>query len=246
VTLKDGRVIALNTFVDGARPRAALIGKSVQPSPSAGVSNVQLADPGELPQDATLVFSIRAQTPAAFGHDETVDVATGDEAFSSSLSLANGGLALENSHVAVVTFNPAKAFGISAYGPLKFRVNAKGVAGDWQPLANLVRLPVLKSLDCPPTPELACKLSGSNLYLIDSVSGQADFGKSVSVPDGFLGAALPVPHPATGTLYLKLRDNPQVVNPAALSAQQLPAAAPEADRAEVRQSALRSDDQRGP
>jgi hypothetical protein len=244
VTLKDGRVIALNTLVDAARPRIALIGKSVQASPSAGLSNVQLADAGELPQDATLIFSIRAQTPAAFTHEETVDVATGDESFSASLSLANGGLALENSHVAVATFSPAKAFGASAYGPIKFRVNAKGVAGDWQPLANLVRLPMLKSLDCPPTPELACKLSGSNLYLIDSVSGQADFVKSVSVPDGFLGAALPVPHPAAGTLYLKLRDNPQVVNPAALSAQQLPPAPPEADRAEVRQSALRTDDQR--
>jgi len=246
VALKDGRVITLTTLVDAARPRATLIGKSVQPSPSAGLSNVQLADPGELPQDATLVFSIRAQTPAAFSHDETIDVATGDESFISSLSLANGGLALENSHIAVATFNPLKAFGASAYGPIKFRVNAKGIVGDWQPLASLVRLPMLKALDCPPTPELACKLSGSNLYLIDSVSGQADFASSVAVPDGFLGAALPVPHPAAGILYLKLRDNPQIVNPAALSAQQLPPAPPEADRAEVRQSALRADDQRGP
>jgi hypothetical protein len=244
VTLKDGRVITLNTAVDAARPRVALIGRSVQPSPLAGSSNIQLADPGELPQDATLVFSIRTQTPAAFSHDETVDVATADESFTSSLGLANGALALENSHVAVATFSPAKAFGPSAYGVLKFRVNAKGVAGDWQPLANLVRLPVLKTLDCPQTPELACKLSGTNLYLIDSVSGDADFAKPVFVPDGFLGSALPVPHPSAGVLYLKLRDNPQVINPAALSAQQISPAPAEADRAEVRQSALRS--QRGP
>jgi hypothetical protein len=244
VTLKDGRVITLNTAVDASRPRVALIGRSVQPSPLAGSSNIQLADPGELPQDAILVFSIRTQTPAAFSHDETVDVATVDESFTSSLSLANGALALENSHVAVATFSPAKAFGPSAYGVLKFRVNAKGVAGDWQPLANLVRLPVLKALDCPQTPELACKLSGTNLYLIDSVSGDADFAKPVVVPDGFLGSALPVPHPSAGILYLKLRDNSQVINPAALSAQPMSLAPPEADRAEVRQSALRS--QRAP
>ena len=179
VALKDGRIITLKTAVDAARPRAALIGRSVQPSPLAGSSNIQLADPGELPQDATVVFSIRTQTPAVFSHDETIDVATGDESFTSSLSLASGALALENSQVVVATFNPAKAFGPSAYGPLKFRVNAKGVAGDWQPLANLVRLPLLKTLDCPQTPEVACKLSGANLYLIDSVSGDAGFAKPV-------------------------------------------------------------------
>ena len=133
----------------------------------------------------------------------------------------------------------------SAYGPLKFRVNAKGVAGDWQPLANLVRLPLLKTLDCPQTPEVACKLSGANLYLIDSVSGDAGFAKPVVVPDGFLGADLPVPHPGAGTLYLKLRDNAQVINPAALSVRQIPPAPTDTDRTEVRQSTLRAEDAPG-
>jgi hypothetical protein len=243
VTLKDGRVLSLNATVDTARPRVSLIGKSVQASASSGSSNIQLADPSELPQDATLAFSIRTELPVVFGHDETIDVATGDESSAASLSLANGGLALENSHVAVATFNPSKAFGSAAYGPLKYRVNSKGVAGDWQPLANLVRLPQLKTLECPQTPELACKLSGSNLYLIDSVSGEAGFAKPVSVPDGFLGSAMPVPHPSAGTLYVKLRDDPQAVNQTALSVQQMPAAPAETDRAEVRQSTLHSDNQ---
>jgi hypothetical protein len=241
LTLKDGRVMPVMASVDTARPRAALIGKSVQASALSGDSNIQLSDPSELPQDATLVFSIRAQIPAVFGREETIDVATIDDAFDASLSLTNGGLALENSHVAVATFTPSKAFGASAYGPLKFRVNAKGVAGDWQPLANLVRLPMLRKLDCPATPELACKLAGSSLYLIDSVSADADFTKPVSVPDGFLGAALPVPHPRSGTLYLKLRDNPQIVNPVALSVQAIPTAPAESEHTEVRQSALTSD-----
>jgi hypothetical protein len=239
VTLKDGRVLTLNATVDSARPKVALIGQSVQPSTSSGASNVLLADPSELPQDATLTFSVRAQSPAAFARDESIDVATGDESFSTTLSFTNGGLALENSRIAVATLNPTKAFGASAYGPLKYRVDAKGVAGDWQPLANLVRLPMLKSLECPQTPELACKLSGSNLYLIDSISGDAQFAKAVSVPDGFLGGALPVPHPTAGTLYLKLRDNPQIANTAALTPQLVAPAPPDAERAEARQSALR-------
>ena len=237
VTLKDGRVMSVTANVDAARPKVALIGKSVQASALSGDSNILLTDPSELPQDATLVFSVRAQIPASFGREETIDVATLDDAFDASLSLTNGGLALENSHVAVATFTPAKAFGASAYGPLKYRVSAKGVAGDWQPLANLVRLPMLKKLDCPATPELACKLTGSSLYLIDSVSADAQFAKPVTVPDGFLSSTMPVPHPLGGTLYLKLRDNPQIVNPIALSVQALPPAPAETERTEVRQSA---------
>ena len=241
VTLKDGRVLPVTATVDAARPKVALIGKSVQASALSGDSNIVLSDPSELPQDATLVFSVRAQIPAVFGHEESIDVATIDDAFDASLSLTNGGLALENSHVAVATFTPAKAFGASAYGPLKYRVNSKGVAGDWQPLANLVRLPMLKKLDCPATPELACKLTGSSLYLIDSVSADAQFTKPAIVPDGFLGSAMPVPHPLTGTLYVKLRDNPQIVNPTALAVQAIPPAPAETNRTEVRQSALTTD-----
>jgi hypothetical protein len=239
VTLKDGRVLPVTANVDPARPKVVLINKSVQPSAQSAGSNIQLADAGELPLDATLVFSVRAQSP--FTRDESVDVATGDEGMLVSLSLANGGLALENSRVAVASFNPLKAFGASSYGPLKYRLESKGVASDWQPLATLVRLPALKSLECPPTPELACKLSGANLYLIDSVSADASFGKPVVVPDGFLGAALPVPHPNGGTLFLRLRDNPQVVNPTTLTAEQIPATPADTERTDSRQSALRAD-----
>ena len=224
-------MLTVNATIDAARPKTLLIGKSVQPSALGSDSNIQLADSGELPLDATLVFSIRAQAPANFARDETVDVATADESTVVSLSVAAGTLALENSRVAVATLNPQKAFGSSSYGPLKYRVNAKGAASDWQPLATLVRLPALKALECPATPEVACKLSGSDLYLIDSVAGAADFVKPVIVPEGFLGSSLPVPHPSSGTLYLKLRDDPQVVNPLRLVALDLPATSAEASAA---------------
>jgi hypothetical protein len=238
VTLKDGRVIPLLASVDAPRPRVTLMGKSVQPSPSSKDSNIQLADPGELPQDATLTFALRTQWPAAFTHDETVDVATGDESSVAVLNFINGGITLENSQVAMATFNPAKAFGSSAFGPLQFRIVAKGVAGDWQSLGNLVRLPVLKDLSCPSTPELACKLSGANLFLIDSVANDPSFAHPTQVPDGFLGFALPVPHPSGGPLYVKLRDNPSVANPTTLETQLLPATLHESERSNTRQPAM--------
>jgi hypothetical protein len=238
VTLKDGRVVPLLVTVDTPRPRAALLGQSAQPSPSSKDSNIVLADPGELPQDATLTFAVRTQWPAAFLREESIEVATADEAFSTALSFANGGLTLENAQVAVATLTPAKAFGPSAFGPLRFRVVDKGIAGDWQSLGNLVRLPVLRDLVCPATPDLACKLSGANLFLIDSVSSERDFHHPVPVPDGFLGSALPVPHPAGGALFVKLRDNPAVVNSTALDVQQLTPSPSDLSRAAARQPAL--------
>ena len=242
ITLQDGRVLFLAALVDAPRPSVRLIGKSVQPSTSSSVSNIQLADQDELPQDAKLTFSMRAQVPQTFEHDEKIEVATADESFSTILTVSNGGIALEDAKVAVVTLDPAKAFGSSAFGPLQFRVHANGVAGDWQPLATLVRLPVLKDLKCPATPELACRLSGSNLYLVDSVSGSAQFDHPVQVPDGFTGYALPVPHPRDGQLYVKLRDDPSVVNRASLVTQQLPPSPEEAARAVARQAAAPADE----
>jgi hypothetical protein len=215
-----------------------LIGMNVQGSTASGQSNIQLADQSELPLDALLTFSVRAQSPAAFTRDQSFEVATSDESSTVTLNFSNGGVMLENAQVAVLTLNPSKAFGGSAFGPLQFRVLSKGVAGDWLPLAHLVRLPMLKELKCPATPELACKLSGSNLFLIDSISADAQFTQSVTVPDGFLGAALPVPHPKSGQLYVKLRDDPSVVNPTLLAAQEIAPSSDDAARSQSRTLSL--------
>jgi hypothetical protein len=236
VTLKDGRVLPLSGSVDFPRPRVTLIGQSVQPSPSSRESNIQLTDQGEFPQDAILTFAVRAQMPAIFARDETIEVAGTDESWSTVLSFGNGGLTLENGQVAVATFNPAKAFGASAFGPLRFRVVAKAIPGDWQPLGNLVRLPILRDLACS-TPELACKLSGTNLYLVDSLSNDREFAHPVQVPDGFLGAALPVPHPTGGALYVRLRDDPSVINATSFDVQQLPPTPKDPARSAARQTA---------
>ncbi len=246
VSLKDGRVLPVQGSVDAPRPRVTLIGQSVQPSASIKDSNIQLADQGELPQDSTLKFALRASWPATFTRDETIEVATTDESSSTVLSFLNGGITLENAQVAVATFNPAKAFGASAFGPLHFRLISKGIASDWQALGNLVRLPVLRDITCPAAPELACKLSGSNLFLVDSLSNDRGFAKPVQVPDGFLGSALPVPRPSGGPLYVKLRDDPSVVNPTSLDVQQLPASPNDSARSAVRQPALPAEDPANP
>jgi hypothetical protein len=157
-----------------------------------------------------------------FGRDLSIEVATADESFSTPLTIASGGLRLGDSKVAVATLDPLKAFGTSAFGPLKFRPVIGAVAGDWQPLVTLVRLPVLSSLLCPADEKQACQLSGSDLFLIDALSADAQFTQVVQVPDGFPGNAVFVPHPGDGRLYLRLRDNPTVVNPVALKVQLLP------------------------
>lgn len=244
VTLKDGRVLLLKASVEEPRPSVTLIGKSVEPSASRADSHIELAGEDELPQDALLTFSVRARTPAIIERDESIEIATADESFVTTLSLANGGMTLEDSRVAVVTLDPAKAFGFSAFGPLKFRVVAGGAAGDWQPLATLVRLPALKGVKCPATPELACKLTGTNLFLVDAIASDANFQHVVQVPDGFPGYALPVPHPQDGRLYVRLRDDPQVINLAAPQIEQLPPSPEELARAAARHAAgVEEDDQ---
>jgi hypothetical protein len=223
VSLVDGRVLNVDATVTDPRPGVELIGKSVQSSASSTGSNIELANQDELPQDAKLTFSVRAVSPKTFSRGEQIEVATEDEAFTTTLSLDNGGMTLENSKVALATLDPAKAFGSSAFGPLRFRVIANGADGDWQPLATLVRLPVLQTLKCPAGTDEQCRLSGANLYLVDSVASDPGFADSVEVPDGFPGYVLPVPHPQTGELYLKLRDDPSVVNQVTLAAEKLPA-----------------------
>jgi hypothetical protein len=243
VTLKDGRVLPVSVTIEPPRPRVALLSKSVQVSSSSAGSNIRLSDPDEIPEDATLIFSLRSQAPATFARDEEIEVATADAAVSTSLTLANGGMTLATNKVAVATLLPAKAFGSSAFGPLRFRVALNGVAGDWQPLGTLVRLPALGELQCPASPDLACKLSGTDLYLIDTVATDPHFEHAVHVPDGFPGDSLPVPHPVDGQLYVKLRDAPSIVNPAGIVAEQLlePASAEEVARSAARHAAGRPD-----
>ena len=212
VSLKDGRSLSLEVVVAAPRPRATLIAKSIALAPPGAGAPIELGAADELPLDARLTFSIRAQAPAQFARDEEIEIATDDDAFSVRLGLKSGGLTLENSRVAVATLDPATAFGPSAFGALKFRRVVGGVTGEWVRLATLVRLPQLQGVRCASEPQDKCDLSGTNLFLIEAVAADSDFGSPVVVPDGFPGTTLSVPHPADGRLYLRLRDDPAAIN----------------------------------
>jgi hypothetical protein len=78
----------------------------------------------------------------------------------------------------------------------------------------LVRVPELTGVTCKDV----CTLAGTDLFLIDSVAGNAAFADAVRVPEGFTGATLAVPKPAGGMLFLRLRDDPAVVATVAVGA----------------------------
>jgi hypothetical protein len=96
---------------------------------------------------------------------------------------------------------------------LKVRpVPAEGVDGDWQPLVNLVRVPLLTGVHCDGSADKQCTLSGDKLFLLNSVSSDADFVNAVTVPEGFVEDALAIPPPKGKTLYIKLRDDPATID----------------------------------
>jgi hypothetical protein len=215
--------VNLTTTVDPSRPKVSLLSKSVENASTPNPGNIQLAGQDELPQNSKLVFSLKTQSPAAFTHEEKIEVATADGAYSTTLNMGDGTLVLQDAKTALATLDPSKAFGSSAFGPLQFRViDGTGAQGDWQPLVTLVRLPTLQGLQCPPAADQPCSLTGSGLFLLDSVSTDAQFTHPVQVPDGFPGNVLSVPHPEGQGLYVKLRDDPAVVNVVTLPAVPLP------------------------
>jgi hypothetical protein len=210
VALKDGRVLDLQTTVEAPRPKVTLVSKSVQPS---GPSAIRLANPDELPQGARLSFVLKTETPETFPRNEKIEVATTAESYSVLLSVSDGNLILQDAQNLLAVLEPLKHFGPSAFGPLRFRAVAEnGAKGDWQPLANLVRLPSLKEIRCPDSPDKQCTLTGTNLFLIDSVSSDEKFSRTTPVPVGFLETSLRVPRPNGTLLYIKLRDDPSAVN----------------------------------
>jgi hypothetical protein len=212
VTLKDGRTLDLETTVLTPRPSVKLLNKTVH---GDAASVVQLGSEDELPEHAKLTFFVQAETPSTFSREQKIEVASADSEFSTLLRVGDGGIVLQDSKTALVTLDPAKAFGASAFGPLRFRpVSRDGVAGDWQPLATLVRVPQLTGLKCVEGAAL-CTLSGSDLFLLQQVGIDPQLANAVTVPEGFGDSSLAVPRP-NGTLYLKLRDDPAVVNTAVL------------------------------
>jgi len=122
---------------------------------------------------------------------------------------------MQDAKTVLAELDPMKLLGPSAFGPLKIRpVSSDGISGDWQPLVNLVRIPLLRAVHC--VPDKQCTLSGDKLFLLDSVSTDADFANPVTVPEGFVEDALAIPPPKGKMLYIKLRDDPATIDTVAL------------------------------
>jgi hypothetical protein len=212
VWLRDGRELSVPVTVNPPRPQVLLLNKGTQDDGASVPSAVHLGSPDDLPLSSRLVFFLKSVVPQKFPRNENVEVAADDGSFHTMLSLSDGSLMLEDARTALGTVEPLARFGSSAFGPLRARaISADGVAGDWMPLGTLVRLPGFKDLRCPRSPLKPCILTGTNLFLVDSIASAPDFGNSTEVPSYFTGAQITVPHPVGGLLYLKLRDDPSTV-----------------------------------
>ncbi len=212
VQLEDGRLLKVPVKVEPPRPQVTLLSKATQNNFSAAPSPVHLGSNDDLLVDGRLVFFIRSKEPENFPRNEKVEVAAADGSFSTMLAVADGSLMLEDAKTALGTVEPLHSFGPSAFGLLRARVlSADGVPGDWMPLGTLVRLPGFKELHCPHHVARPCALTGTNLFLVASISATSDFDKSIDVPSDFTGIQLNVPHPINGVLYLKLRDDTETV-----------------------------------
>jgi hypothetical protein len=232
VTLRDGRTLVLPVTVTPARPAVTLLSRNMGHPDTA----LHLTSPDDLPANQQLTFSLKSSAP--FPRNGKIEIANADESLYTDLTVTAGTLVIENPNTVVGTLDPLKTFGTSAFGPLRLRaVSPGGIAGDWLPLVTLVRLPTITNLRCTSDPAAPCTLTGTNLYLLDSISADPDFAQPTAVPEGFVSTTISVPRPttlptnlsatrpATTTLYLRLRDDPSPTNSTVIPALPLPASA---------------------
>lgn len=199
-----------------AGPQARLLARTIYPgAPAPGGLALDLGDKDLLPDTGEVVFSIEAAAPLRSGY--AVEIAARDAEPVATLT-AGKGLVPESARVLVATLR-AQDLPPGTFGPLRFRLvqpgDAPGArAGDWQPLATLVRLPEIERLDCPEpatgtgASASACTLTGRKLFLLDATGADPALAGARSVPSGFTGRALEVPGAAGQPLYLRLRDAP--------------------------------------
>ncbi len=242
ITLNDGRELAVSLVVAPPRPSLTLLSVTAAASPG---STVSLSNPQDLPLDSHVDFTLKSQTNFPRNGQLEIATLDGTLRSVLTLA-PSGGLILQDPHTVVASLDPLRSFGPSAFGALHVRAvfppaktkprhtddpasgtnNSPLAAGDsdedplavsnWMPLGTLVRLPVLTHLQCSGDSAAPCNLSGTSLYLLQSVSADPGFAQPDHVPDGFTGTTLQVPHPAgsSGTLFLKLRDDPAPIDSA--------------------------------
>ncbi len=231
IILHDGRILPFLLTVSAPRPSVSLLRKSADPT---GESNISLGNAEDIPLSAHLTFTLKS--PQSFPRNGRVEVETLDGTLRTVLTLApSGGLLLQDPHTVVATLDPLRSFGPSAFGPIHLRAvfpspkraseaeqqdatPGDAMMSDWLPLATLVRLPTLTHIQCPSDTTQQCTLTGLNLFLLQSVSADPGFANPSTVPDGFTGTTLGIPHPSASTLFFHLRDDPAQTNSAIVPA----------------------------
>jgi hypothetical protein len=242
ISLRDGRTLSLPVVVSLARPVLTILSKNIQPAPGQIVSlpdandlplsqrlTFTLKSATPFPRDGqveieTLDGTLRtvltlAPSGGLLLQDPHTIVATLDPLRSFGPS-AFGPLHLravypippnshdrhnrEPEHEATTPEHPAATPATEPEPP----------TSDWLPLATLVRLPDLTLLQCPTDTTQICTLTGSSLFLIQSISTDPTFSNSIPVPDGFTGTTLSLPQPSAATIFLHLRDDPGPIDPA--------------------------------
>ncbi|MEG9431004.1 hypothetical protein JAO32_01720 [Terriglobus sp. ADX1] len=215
--LSDGRTMPVSYSVDTARPAVDLLRKTLKADAGSGIPLI-LNSEDAIPLNARVTLALRSRFPDRFPRSEKIEVALSDGSLKAMLSLADGSVVLQDSRTALAFLTPAKTFGPSAFGPIQARaVASDGTAGDWIPLGTLVRTPVITGVTCTrgaaKEDESGCQITGRDLYLLGSVSADSSFQNETEVPLGFAGESMSVPRPADNrTLYLKLRDDPEVIS----------------------------------
>jgi len=183
-SLKDGRTLNLEATIEEPRPKLLCFNKSIQPGPS--VSEIQLGNQDELPQDGKLVFFLKSEIPDTFSRTQKIEVGTADGAYDVSLSLNDGSLLAQDAHTVVATLDPLKSFGPAAFGPLRFRVSTATPTGDWAAARNVGAIPGITGGALSYEPDKQCVLSGTNLFLISFRRIGSGIKHSVPVPGRFL------------------------------------------------------------
>jgi hypothetical protein len=235
-------VLAVPVVVSLPRPSIALLRKSEQPAPD---SNITLGNADDLPLTSRLLFTLKSRTPFPRNGQIEIETLDGTLRTVLTLA-PSGGLLLQDPHTIVATLDPLRSFGPSAFGALHLRAvypsvqtnsaasrpesprsgdeaerpaasSAEDTAtSDWLPLVTLVREPTLTLLQCPADATQPCTVTGTDLFLTQSVSADPAFASPVEVPDGFTGTSLTVPHVNAATLFLRLRDDPGSIDTASL------------------------------
>ncbi len=150
IALKDGRQLHAPFHVEAARPMITLLSTSFQPSAQVGLP-VTLGDPHAIPLDGRLTLALRSELPARFARSEKVEVAAVDGSASTTLSLQDKTLVLQDARTALGYVKPLDTFGPSGFGPLQVRALASdGTVSDWIALGTLTRTPVLQAFTCSP------------------------------------------------------------------------------------------------